>query len=77
MISNNSFFVKKFLKIIPIILIPGFIFISPKTRNLIGTSFGHWSKFVLSTVNNENKDKWLMDKPKWLNKPQEFELPSY
>ena len=77
MISNNSFFVKKFLKIIPIILIPGFIFISPKTRNLIGTSFGHWSKFVLSTVNNENKDKWLMDKPKWLNKPQDFELPSY
>ena len=77
MISNNSFFVKKFLKIIPIILIPGFIFISPKTRNLIGTSFGYWSKFVLSTVNNENKNKWLMEKPKWLNKPQEFELPSY
>ena len=68
---------KRFLKLIPIILLLGFISISPKTRNLIGTAFEYWSKFVLSSVNNENKDKWLIDKPKWLNKPQEFELPSY
>ena len=31
----------------------------------------------MSTVNNENKDKWLMDKPEWFNKPQEFEPASY
>tara|TARA_A100000164_G_C21536293_1_gene598342 strand:- start:213 stop:425 length:213 start_codon:yes stop_codon:yes gene_type:complete len=62
-----------FLKLIPIILLLGFISISPKTRNLIGTSFDYLSKFVLSTVKNENKDKWLMDKPKWLNRSQEFE----
>ncbi len=68
---------KRFLKLIPIILLLGFISISPKTRYLIGTAFEYWSKFVLSSVNNENKDKWLMDKPQWLNKPQEFELPSY
>ena len=68
---------KRFLKLIPIILLLGFISISPKTRFLIGTAFEYWSKFVLSSVNNENKDKWLMDKPQWLNKPQEFELPSY
>ena len=68
---------KRFLKLIPIILILGFISISPKTRHLIGTAFEYWSKFVLSSVKNENKDKWLMDKPQWLNKPQEFELPSY
>ena len=68
---------KRFLKLIPIVLLIGFISISPKTRNLIGTAFDFWSKFVLSTVNNENKDKWLMGKPKWLNKTQEFELPSY
>ena len=68
---------KRFLKLIPIILLLGFILISPKTRYLIGTAFEYWSKFVLSSVNNENKDKWLMDKPQWLNKPQEFELPSY
>ena len=68
---------KSFLKLIPIILLLGFISISPKTRNLIGTSFNFLSKFVLSTVNNENKDKWLMDKPEWFNKPQEFEPASY
>ena len=55
----------------------GFIAISPKSRNLIGTSFDYLSKFVLSTVNNENKDKWLMDKPEWFNKPQEFKPVSY
>ena len=68
---------KSFLKLIPIILLLGFISISPKSRNLIGTSFDYLSKFVLSTLNNENKDKWLMDKPEWFNKPQEFEPASY
>ena len=63
---------KSFLKLIPIILLLGFISISPKTRNLIGTSFDYLSKFVMSTVNNENKDKWIMDKPEWFNKPQEY-----
>ena len=68
---------KSFLKLIPIILLLGFIAISPKSRNLIGTSFDYLSKFVLSTVNNENKDKWLMDKPEWFNKPKEFKPASY
>ena len=68
---------KSFFKLIPIILLLVFIAISPKTRNLIGTSFDYLSKFVFSTVNNENKDKWLMDKPEWFNKPQEFEPVSY
>jgi len=68
---------KSFLKLIPIILLLGFIAISPKSRNLIGTSFDYLSKFVLSTLNNENKDKWLMDKPEWFNKPQEFKPASY
>ena len=68
---------KSFLKLIPIILLLGFILISPKSRNLIGTSFDYLSKFIMITVNNENKDKWLMDKPEWFNKPQEFEPASY
>ena len=68
---------KSFLKLIPIILLLGFILISPKSRNLIGTSFEYLSKFVISTVNNENKDKWLMDKPEWFNKPQEFKPASF
>ena len=48
-------------------LLVGFILISPKTRFLIGTASEYWGKFILSTVNSENKDKWLMDQPKWLN----------
>ena len=68
---------KSFLKLIPIILLLGFIAISPKSRTLIGTSFDYLSKFVLSTVNNENKDKWLMDNPEWFNKPQESKPASY
>ena len=58
---------KSFLKLIPIILLVGFILISPKTRFLIGTASNYWGKFILSTINIKNKDKWLMDKPKWLN----------
>ena len=58
---------KSFLKLIPIILLVGLILISPKTRYLIGTASDYWGKFILSTVNSKNKDKWLMDKPKWLN----------
>ena len=58
---------KSFLKLIPIIFLVGFISISPKTRVLIGTAFDYWEKFILSTVNDENKDKWLIDRPKWLN----------
>ena len=68
---------KWFFKLIPIILLLGFISISPKSRNLIGTSLNYLSKFVMSTVNNENKEKWLMDKPEWFNKPQEFKPASY
>ena len=68
---------KSILKLISITLIVGFILISHKTRFLIGTSFDYLSKFVLSTVNNKNKDKWLIDKPEWFNKPQEFEPASY
>ena len=58
---------KSFLKQISIILLVGFILISPKTRFLIGTASDYWGKFILSTINIKNKDKWLMDKPKWLN----------
>ena len=58
---------KSFLKLIPIILLVGFILISPKTRFLIGTASDYWGKFILSTVNSNNKDKWLIGKPKWLN----------
>ena len=68
---------KSFLKLIPIILLLGFISISPRTKYLIGTSFDYLSKFILSTLNKDKKDKWLMDKPEWLKNPQEFKPASY
>ena len=58
---------KNFLKLIPIILVVGFLSIIPKTRVLITTAFDYWGKSITITVNSENKDIWLMDKPKWLN----------
>ena len=61
------FSLKSFLKLIPIIFLVRFISISPKARVLIGTAFDYLEKFILSTVNSENKDKWLMDRHKWLN----------
>ena len=61
---------KNFLKLISITLLLGFITISPKTRILIGTALEYFSKFVSSTVKIENTDKWLINYPKWLNKPQ-------
>ena len=36
-------------------------------NRLTNTMNINWQKFILSTVNSENKDKWLMDRPKWLN----------
>ena len=68
---------KRFLKFISIIVLLGLITISPKTRNLIGTTLDYFSKFFLNTINKDNKEKWLIDKPKWLHKPEDFEIPSY
>ena len=68
---------KSFLKLISIILLLGLITISPKTRNLIGTALDYCSNIFLNTINEENKEKWLINKPKWLHKREEFEIPSY
>ena len=67
--------IKGVLKLILLILLFGFISISPKTRYLIGISLKQISSFLLRTVNREDKEKSILDKPSWIHsqKPK----PSY
>jgi len=44
-------------------LVFGFISISPKTRYIIGLSYEKISAFLLLSVNDENKEIWIMEKP--------------
>ena len=49
--------------------------ISPKTRYLVGISLKQISSFLLWTVKNEDRDKWIIDKPSWI--PSQKLKPSY
>ena len=53
-------------KIILLILLFGFISISPKTRYLIGITLKEISSFLLWTVKYEDREKWIIDKPSWI-----------
>jgi len=55
--------IKGMFKIILLILLFGFISISPKTRYLVGTTLKEISSFLLSTVEYEDREKWIIDKP--------------
>ena len=59
--------IKGMLKIILLILLFGFISISPKTRYKIGISLKQISSFLLWTVKYEDKEKWIIDKPSWIS----------
>ena len=50
-------------KLILVILLFGFISISPKTRYLVGMSLKQISSFLLWTVKYEDREKWIIDKP--------------
>ena len=67
--------IKGIFKIISIILLLGFISISPKTRYIIGVSLNHISSFLLWTVKYEDRRKWIIDKPSWI--PSQKLKPSY
>ena len=58
--------IKGILKLILLILLFGFISISPKTRYLVGKSLKQISSFLLWTVKYEDKEKWIIDKPSWI-----------
>ena len=67
--------VKGMFKLILLILLFGFISISPKTRYLIGITLKEISSILLWTVQYEDREKWIIDKPSW--RPSQKLNPSY
>jgi len=67
--------IKGMLKLILLILLFGFISISPKTRYLVGITIKEISSNLPWTVKNEDRDKWIIDKPSWI--PSQKLKPSY
>ena len=67
--------IKGILKLILLILLFGFISISPKTRYLVGITLKEISSFLLWTVKFEDREKWIIDKPSWI--PYQKLKPSY
>ena len=62
-------------KLILLILLFGFISISPLTRYLVGITLKEISSFLLWTVKYEDREKWIKDKPSWI--PDQKLKPSY
>ena len=58
--------IKGIFKLILLILLLGFISISPKTRYMVGISLKQISSFLLWTVKYEDREKWIIDKPSWI-----------
>ena len=67
--------IKGIFKLILLILLFGFISISPKTRYLVGISLKQISSSLLWTVKYEDRKKWIIDKPSWI--PSQKLKPSY
>ncbi len=67
--------IKWIYKLILLILLIGFISISPKARYMFGISLKQISSFLLWTVNYEEREKWIIDKPSWM--PNQKLKPSY
>ena len=67
--------IKGVFKLILLILLFGFISISPKARYVVGISLKQISSFLLWTVKYENREKWIIDKPSWI--PSQRLKPSY
>ena len=55
-------------KLILLILLFGFLLISPKTRYMVGISLKQISSFILWTVKFEEREKWIRDKPSWIQR---------
>ena len=67
--------IKGMFKLILLILLFGFISISPKIRYLIGITLKEISSFLLWTVKYEDREKWIIDKLRWI--PSQKLKPSY
>ena len=69
--------IKSMFKLILLILLFGFISISPKTRYLVGITLKEISSFILWTVKYEDREKWILNKPSWIPIPDQKLKPSY
>ena len=71
--------IKGIFKLILLILLFGFISISPKTRYWVGITLKEISSFLLWTVKYEDREKWIIDKPSWIPSwiPSRKLKPSY
>ena len=58
--------IKDMFKFILLILLFGFISISPKTRYLVGMTLKEISLFLLYTVKYKDREKLIIDKPSWI-----------
>ena len=67
--------IRGMFKLIFLILLIGFISISPKTRYLVCITLKEISSFLLWTVKYEDREKWIIDKPSWM--PDQKLKPSY
>ena len=67
--------IKGIFRLILLILLFGFISISPRTRYMFGISLKQISSFLLWTVRYEDREKWIIDKPSWT--PSQKLKPSY
>ena len=67
--------IKGMFKLILLILLFGFISISPKTRYFVGITLKEISSFLLWTVKYEDREEWIIDKPAWI--PSQKLKPSY
>ena len=62
-------------KLILLMLLLGFISISPKTRYMVSRFLKKISSFLLWTVKCKDREKWIIDKPSWV--PSQKPKPSY
>ena len=60
--------IKGTFKLILLILLFGFISISPKTRYLVNITLKGISSFLLWTVKYEDRKKWIIDEPIWISR---------
>ena len=67
--------IKNLFKVTLLIILVGLVFLSPKTRYIIGISLKQISSFLLWTVKYEDREKWIIDKPSWM--PNQKLKPSY
>ena len=67
--------IKSMFKLILLVLLFGFISISPKTIYLVVITLKEISSFLLWSVKYEDREKWIIDKPSWI--PDQKLKPSY